>query len=48
MVFSGKGKKPKSFKTSKELLDYVANTEGAVGYIDKDTVVVNVNTVSVY
>ncbi len=47
MVFSGKGKPPKSFKTTEELIEYVANTEGAIGYIDSGTTVVNVNTVSV-
>ncbi len=32
-VFSGKGVLPKNFKTEKDLIDYVSNTEGAIGYI---------------
>lgn len=33
MVFTGKSKSPKSFKKEDELIDYIANTSGAVGYI---------------
>ena len=33
MVFTGKGKKPKSFQTEDELVAFVGNTSGAVGYI---------------
>ena len=47
MVFTGKGKTPKSFDTTEELIEYVANTEGAIGYIDSGTTAVNVNTVPV-
>jgi len=32
-IFTGKGKKPKSFQTEKGLLEYVAKTSGAIGYI---------------
>ena len=32
-VFSGKAKMPKSFKTEKELVKYVSQTRGAIGYI---------------
>ncbi len=32
-VFTGKGRPPKSFKTESSLVDYVANTEGAIGYV---------------
>ena len=31
-VFTGRGLPPKSFETSKELLEYIAKTPGAVGY----------------
>ncbi len=34
-VFTGKGKAPKSFKTEKALIAYVAKTKGAVGYVSK-------------
>ena len=33
LVFSGKAKMPKSFKTEKELVVHVSKTEGSVGYI---------------
>jgi len=36
-VFSGKGTMPKSFKTDKELIEYVSKTEGAIGYIAVET-----------
>ncbi len=32
IVFTGKGKMPKSFKTNEELLAFVSNTKGAIGY----------------
>jgi len=33
LVFTGKGSPPKSFATSLEIIAYVANTEGAIGYV---------------
>lgn len=36
LVFTGKGSPPKSFATSVEIIDYVANTEGAIGYVSVD------------
>ncbi len=47
MVFTGEGRKPKSFESTEELLKYVSSTPGAVGYIDKNTTAVNVNTLTV-
>ena len=47
MVFTGQGKKPKEFKSTEELLKYVETTDGAIGYVDADTTVVNVKTISV-
>ncbi len=32
-VFTGEGKLPKSFRSEAELVDFVAGTKGAVGYI---------------
>ena len=32
-VFTGEGENPKSFKTEASLIDFVANTRGAIGYI---------------
>ncbi|MCG8571763.1 MAG: hypothetical protein MJB14_16630 [Spirochaetes bacterium] len=44
LVFSGKAKMPKSFKTEKELVQHVQKTKGAIGYIhiktSKDNAVV--------
>ncbi len=36
-VFTGKGESPKAFKSERELVDYVANVKGAIGYITKGT-----------
>jgi ABC-type phosphate transport system substrate-binding protein len=37
IVFTGKGKAPKTFKTEEALVEYVKNTEGAIGYIGSET-----------
>ena len=47
MVFTGKGKMPKSFATAAELVEFVANTSGAIGYADSRTPARNVNTINV-
>ncbi|MCP5046183.1 MAG: hypothetical protein GY940_03365 [bacterium] len=36
-VFTGEGKNPKSFKNEARLIDFVARTKGAVGYISAPT-----------
>ncbi len=36
MVFTGKGSAPKSFKEVSGLIEYVAKTEGAIGYISAE------------
>jgi len=33
IVFTGKGKMPKSFKTEEELLAFISNTKGGIGYV---------------
>ncbi|WP_044406888.1 type 2 periplasmic-binding domain-containing protein [Thiomicrospira microaerophila] len=33
----GKGAPPREFATTQEIIDYVANTPGAIGYIDSDS-----------
>ena len=40
MIFTGKGVMPVSFETNKEILQYVNNTPGAIGYLS-DTVKIN-------
>jgi ABC-type phosphate transport system substrate-binding protein len=47
MVFTGKGMKPKAFDTEKELVQYVAETKGSIGYISKGTEMMNVKTINV-
>jgi ABC-type phosphate transport system substrate-binding protein len=47
MVFTGKGKIPKSFATSAEMIEYVSGTNGAVGYIESSATSSNVNTINV-
>ncbi len=37
LVFSGKATMPKSFKTDKELVAFIAKTSGAIGYIHVDS-----------
>lgn len=34
LKFTGKGKPPKKLDTAREVIKWVANTEGAIGYID--------------
>ncbi len=36
MMFTGKGKMPKTLDSKQEMLDFVANNKGAVGYIVSD------------
>lgn len=36
LVFTGKGSPPRSFATSAEIVKYVADTEGAIGYVSLD------------
>ncbi len=36
MVFTGKGRPPKSFKTIEAMVNYVAETDGAIGYVIAD------------
>lgn len=36
LVFTGKGSAPKSFATADEIVDYVARTEGAIGYVARE------------
>ena len=47
MVFTGKGSPPKKFEEIEKLVEYVANTKGAVGYISKSTAIDNVKIIDV-
>ena len=48
MVFTGKGCKPKCFKTEAELIQYVSQTNGAIGYIGRGTGTKDVKILEVY
>ncbi len=47
LVFTGKGKPPKSFATEKELVGYVAATDGAIGYVSAGAKTGSVKTIQV-
>jgi hypothetical protein len=47
MVFTGKGMKPTAFETEKEMVQYIAETDGAVGYVSQRTEIGNVKTIDV-
>lgn len=47
MVFTGNGSEPECFDSEDKLMEYVANTPGAVSYINAGTAPVNVNTITV-
>ncbi len=47
LVFTGKGKQPKSFKTEDELIAFVAKTDGAIGYLSESTSSGDVKVISV-
>ena len=47
LVFTGNGTPPQQFKAEQELLEYVAKTAGAIGYIDSETPVKNVTIIEV-
>ena len=36
LVFAGQGSMPKTFDTEAALIEYVAATPGAIGYVGKD------------
>ncbi len=47
MVFTGKSKSPKAFDSPEKLLDYVAETQGAVGYIPSEAYNEKVKIISI-
>jgi len=46
-IFTGKGTKPRSFKTQEGLLNYVARTKGAIGYISPQVVTDKIKVLTV-
>ncbi len=47
MLFTGRAMMPDSFNTEKEIVDYVATTDGAIGYVSSMTKVKNVKILTV-
>ena len=45
LKYTGKGKPPKSLSSTKEMIKWVASTEGAIGYIDGKYLNKSVNVV---
>ncbi|MBW1893436.1 MAG: substrate-binding domain-containing protein [Deltaproteobacteria bacterium] len=46
-VFTGKGRRPISFKVEKDMIEYVANTSGAIGYISASAATDGVKVLSI-
>lgn len=46
-VFTGKGTPPKSFSTDRDLIQFVARTEGAIGYVSSFTGLENVKRLKI-
>jgi ABC-type phosphate transport system substrate-binding protein len=46
-VFTGKGRRPISFKVEKDMIEYVANTSGAIGYVSTTASTDDVKVLSV-
>jgi len=47
LVFSGKGSMPRSFSSAAEMVNYVAKTNGAIGYVGADMKVSGVTILTV-
>ena len=47
MIFSGKGVPPKSFKTEDEMLAFIKENKGMIGYVSKGKVGTGVKTVKI-
>lgn len=47
MVFTGKGKAPTAFESDADIIKYVAETEGAIGYVSSGAAVDGVKTITI-
>jgi ABC-type phosphate transport system substrate-binding protein len=47
MGFTGKGRKPKAFKNDAEIIQFVSETSGAIGYVGTDAGLKNVKIITV-
>lgn len=47
VMFSGKGMIPKAFSTNKEIIRFVTNTKGAIGYISPQIITKDIKNVTI-
>jgi len=47
LVFTGRGKAPKGFKTEKEVVNYVGLIDGAIGFVSSDAKIENVKIIKI-
>ena len=47
MLFTGKGKEPKRFKTGEELINYVKNNAGYIGYVSSSVNTDGINVIPI-
>ena len=47
LMFSGKGTIPKSFSSDKEIINFVTNTKGAIGYITPQSLTKSVKPITI-
>jgi ABC-type phosphate transport system substrate-binding protein len=47
MIFTGKGKPPRAFKSEAELISFVAATKGAIGYVSAGADVSSVKVITI-
>ncbi len=47
MIFTGRGMPPETFKSIDDMIRFVANTPGAIGYVDVETIPENIRTVNI-
>jgi len=48
LLFAGKAKMPKIFKSEQEMLRYVTVTKGAIGYINSDIISDEIKVIGIY
>ncbi|MDM8521806.1 hypothetical protein QUF80_00380 [Desulfococcaceae bacterium HSG8] len=47
LIFTGKASPPKSYETEEEIISYVANTPGAIGYVSSDALTDKVKIITI-
>ncbi len=48
LLFTGKGKPPRTFNSDQAIINYVANNENAIGYINSDSVDLKVKVITMF